>query len=108
MKRIKTIDIKKHYENVVRMTYANGDDQTKTKGFTVNVIVFAKEENSNYIYGAWEICSDDSSCYGEGSLTFNLDGSCFDYDGCYDLSHHVCDILNENGYNTKEVDSRLF
>lgn len=106
--RTKKLEVTKYFPDVVRMTYADGNDQTKTKGFTVNVVVFDHDADATHISGAWEICSDDSSCYGEGTLSFDLQGNCFDYDGCYDLSHHVCDILNANGYNAKEVDSRLF
>lgn len=107
-KREIQLDITQHFTKPVRMTYANGEDQTKTNGFTVNVTVFKHDADATHISGAWEICSDDSSCYGEGTLSFDLQGNCFDYDGCYDLSHYVCDMLNANGYNTKEVDSRLF
>ena len=107
-KRTKKLEVTKHFTDVVRMTYASGTDQTKTNGFTVSVIVFEHEPDATHISGCWEICSDDSSCYGEGTLSFDLQGSCFDYDGCYDLSHHVCDMLNENGYKSNEVDSRLF
>jgi hypothetical protein len=107
-KREIKLEVQKHFAEPVRMTYASGADQHKTQGFTVKVIVFKHEPDAKYISGCWEIYSDDSSCYGEGTLSFDLEGSCFDYDGCYDLSHYVCDMLTENGYKSNEVDSRLF
>ena len=106
-KREIKLEVKQHFTKPVRMTYANGADQTKTEGFTAKVIVFTHDADARYISGAWEICSDDCSCYGEGTLSFDLQGNCFDYDGCYDLSHYVCDILNAYGYNANSVDSRL-
>jgi len=107
-KREAVLEIRKQFNEKVRMTYASGDDQCVSKGFSVSVKVFKRDEESKYTMGCWEICSDDSSCYGEGTLTFDSANECIDYDGCYDLSHHVCDILKLFNYGTKQVDSRLF
>ena len=107
-KRKKTLEISQHINEIVRMTTASGYDTEKTQGYTVNIGVYEREDNNDYVRGWWEICSDDQSCYGEGSLTFDLEKKCFDYDGCFDLSHKVCDILSKHGYDMTEVDSRLF
>ena len=128
-KRIPSLTLTKHFDKPVAMTYANGNDQQRTRGFTATVTLFQNDVKqstrngadfkvfyTNYFYGAWEIASDncdnENGCYGEGTLTFELpvDGKakCFDYDGCFDLSHQICDMLTEAGFDMTEVDSRLF
>lgn len=106
-KKKKSLEVTKHINEIVRMTTASGFDTEKSRGYTVNIGVFMNEPNDSYTMGYWEICSDDSSCYGEGTLTFE-GNKCIDYDGCFDLSHQVCDILSKFGYDMTEVDSRLF
>ncbi len=97
----------KHINEIIRMTTASGFDTEKSRGYTINVTIFDEERNDNQVRGAWEIYSDDESCYGEGTLSFE-GNKCFDYDGCFDLSHQLCDLLTQNGYDMSEVDSRLF
>lgn len=97
--------ITQHFDKPVSMTTASGYDEAKTRGFSVEVTLWDDEDGLTQ--GAWEICSDDESCYGEGCLEF--DGKkCTGYDGCFDLSQMVCDMLKEAGYDVTEVDSRLF
>jgi len=103
MERKIDIELSKHFDAIVRMTTASGFDTEKTRGLTCNVGVFKREDNAKYIRGWWEIYSDDQSCYGEGSLTFDLNKKCFDYDGAFSLSQYVCDMLEEKGFDMSEV-----
>ena len=118
-----TLTISKRIEKPVSMIHANGSTYNQSIGFTVTIEIWENEEKTGhnidgspyfYFCGFWSLASDNcdntgSGSYGCGSLTFFKDGkACFDYDGCFDLSHHVCDLLTEKGFDMSEVDSRLF
>ena len=118
-----SLKISKHIEKTVSMINANGSTYNQSNGFTVTIEIWENNEKTgnsfdgspySYFSGCWSIASDDcdnsgSGSYGCGSLTFFKEGkACFDYDGCFDLSHHICDLLNEKGFDMSEVDSRLF
>lgn len=121
----KNLTLVQHFDKPVSMVTADGSTFNKTRGFTVRVTVWPEDQKVgntfagvpySYHSGSWSVASDDSDnsgsgVYGCGSLTFFSEGQhgkCFDYDGCFDLSHYVCDMLTEAGYDMTEVDSRLF
>jgi hypothetical protein len=69
---------------------------------------FRTTEEARYIMASWEVESDDSSIYEEGSITIDcssrgLMGKVIDYDGAFELPHQIVERLTALGYDTSEL-----